>query len=95
MLAFSALAIGGVVFRHLVLPPTLSQGNPTFNSETRLLRAAALGLSFTQLFYLLANSAILASTTGMSFSEQMGASYFVWMPGLDGGVGPHRASEMA
>ena len=48
------------------------------SSAKRLLLIAALSLAATQVFYVLANSAILSATTGLRFGELAGGAYFIW-----------------
>ncbi len=73
-LAFGSIAVGGVVFRRLVLERT----SPDFDSGRRLIAAAAAGLGLAQSCYVIANSVILSGTTGIKISELIGASYFLW-----------------
>jgi hypothetical protein len=70
--------VGGVAFRRLVLEGVGQADEPGFRSGRRLIVAAALGLGLTQSGYVIANAAILTGTTGIKFSEVIGASYFVW-----------------
>jgi len=77
-LAFGAVSIGGVLFGCLVLRRTGDIAGSDSIPGWRLIAATALGLSVTQASWLIANSAILAGTTGLTFTEVSGASYFVW-----------------
>jgi putative copper resistance protein D len=72
-LSFGAIALGGVTFAFIVRP-----GCPLTVSARRLLWISAFGLAATQVFYVLANSAILCATTDLRVSELIGASYFFW-----------------
>ena len=72
-LAFGAVALGGVAFALIV-----RRGNTISTSGRRLLCVSAFSLAATQVFYVLANSAILSATTDLRVSELSGASYFLW-----------------
>ncbi len=77
-LAFSAISVGGVLFGRLVLRRAGDTAEPRSVPGWRLIAATAVGLAITQAFWLLSNSAILASTAGITFAEVSGASFFVW-----------------
>ncbi|MBV8552112.1 MAG: CopD family protein [Acidobacteriaceae bacterium] len=72
-LSFGAIAVGGVAFSLIV-----RRGSAPSASSSRLLSISAFCLAATELSYVLANSAILASTADLSLRELIGASYFAW-----------------
>ena len=73
ILAFGSVALGGVAFAI-----TVRKGSSLPPSGKRLLSISAFGLAATQLLYLTANSVLLAASSGLSFGDVVGASYFVW-----------------
>jgi copper resistance protein D len=72
-LSLASVALGGVSFSLIA-----RRGSTLPESARRLLRLSAFGLATTQLFYVLANSNVLAITAGLPLAELTGASYFVW-----------------
>ena len=69
-LALQTLTIGGVVFV-LWISRELDQ------KTLRVIRGSALALTFTQIFYLVIDSTVLAGTTGLTLSDLIGANYFL------------------
>lgn len=78
-LAFAALLIGGIVFCSAILPRSTAHVflKNFFARSRRLLRIAAAGLAITQLSFVLLNSAMLTSTSGLPVSELFTANYFL------------------
>lgn len=79
-LAFDSLLIGGLVFCTMVLPRSISC-SPTFASFSpralRLLRAGAIGLATAQGMFVVLDTAMLMSTSGLGVSELYTANYFL------------------
>jgi copper resistance protein D len=79
-LAFDSLLIGGLVFCTMVLPRSISC-SPTFASFSpralRLLRAGAIGLATAQVMFVVLDTAMLMSTSGLGVSELYTANYFL------------------
>ncbi len=73
ILAFGSVAVGGVAFA-----VTVRRGSSLPLSGRRLLSISAFGLAATQISYLAANSVLLSASSGLSFGELLGASYFIW-----------------
>jgi putative copper resistance protein D len=79
ILAFGSIAIGGVTFYRFVWQGPID-GAEQGETKTglRLMAVVAVCLAATQSFYLLANTAILRSTAGLTVAEITGAGFFLW-----------------
>lgn len=75
-LVLQSLVIGGIVFRRWIVTDDAS-GPRDHTTGVLLVRAAAVGLGITQLFYLGLNTSILASSLGLSVAQVATANYFV------------------
>ncbi len=80
-LVFQSLLLGGVLFELWVarrLSDTPYDGLETVqHSSLRLFRGAALGLAAVQVLYLYIDSTVLMATADISFSEVVGANFFL------------------
>jgi len=74
-LAFQSLVIGGIVFELVVLSRAFP--DPRARPGRRLIFWAAAGLAAAQACYVGADTLILMESTGLRFSEFVGANYFV------------------
>ena len=79
-LAFDSLLIGGIVFCTVVLPQSIAS-SPTyakfFPRALRLLRIGAIGLATAQALFVVLDTTMLMSTTGLGVSELYTANYFL------------------
>ena len=79
-LAFDSLLIGGIVFCTMVVPRSISS-SPTFAKFSpralRLLRIGAMGLATAQAMFVVLDTAMLMSTSGLGVSELYTANYFL------------------
>jgi putative copper resistance protein D len=79
-LAFDSLLIGGIVFCTMVPPRSISN-SPTFAKfsprAVRLLRVGAIGLAAAQAIFVVLDTAMLMSTSGLGVSELYTANYFL------------------
>ncbi|HEY5256712.1 MAG TPA: CopD family protein [Acidobacteriaceae bacterium] len=79
-LAFDSLLIGGLVFCTALLPRSISS-SPTFAKFSpralRLLRVGAIGLAAVQAIFVVLDTAMLMSTSGLGVSELYTANYFL------------------
>ncbi len=79
-LAFGSLLIGGIVFCTVVLPQSITS-SPTYAKFSpralRLVRFGAIGLATSQLLFVVLDTAMLTSTTGLGISELYTANYFL------------------
>src|SRR5690242_10477445 len=71
-LSFGAIVVGGIIFRFFVAR------SPLADAARRLLIVSGFALALVQLFYVLANSAILSASAGLPLVAVAGASYFIW-----------------
>jgi copper resistance protein D len=79
-LAFDSLLIGGLVFCTVLLPRSISSSNTMTKFSPRalrLLRVAAIGLAAAQVLFIVLDTAMLMSTSGLSLSELYSANYFL------------------
>ena len=81
-----SLLLGGVLFELWVArkPPDTSLdgiGSVQYSS-LRLLRASALGLAVVQVLYLFVDSKVLMGTADISFSDVVGANFFLAGAGI-------------
>jgi putative copper resistance protein D len=79
-LAFNSLLIGGLVFCTLLLRQSVSCSNTmtTFLPRgLRLLRIAAIGLATAQVLFIVLDTAMLMSTSGLGLSDVYTANYFL------------------
>jgi copper resistance protein D len=79
-LAFDSLLIGGLVFCTVLVPRSIS----SFDTITkfspralRLLRVAAIGLATAQVLFIVLDTAMLMSTSGLGLSDLYTANYFL------------------
>ncbi len=79
-LAFDSLLIGGIVFCTMLLPKSISSST-TFSEFSpralRLLRIGALGLAAAQVLFVVLDTAMLMSTSGLGVVELYTANYFL------------------
>lgn len=79
-LAFDSLLIGGIVFCTMVLPQSVSSA-PVYTKfyprALRLLRIGAIGLATVQALYVVLDTAMLISTSGLGVSDLYTANYFL------------------
>ena len=80
-LALQTLLVGGTAFIFLVLRPSLGDSSDELRAIEGKIRSVLFwgsgSLAAVQVFYTGANSSILMSTTGMRFTEVMGAQFFL------------------
>ncbi|MGC1921768.1 MAG: CopD family protein [Acidobacteriaceae bacterium] len=79
-LAFDSLLIGGIVFCTVVLPKSIAS-SPTYATFSpralRLLRIGAIGLAAAQTIFVVLDTAMLMSTSGLGVSDLYTANYFL------------------
>ena len=79
-LAFDSLLIGGIVFCTAVLPPSISS-SPVYAKFSpralRLVRIGAIGLATAQVIFVVMDTAMLMSTSGLGVSDLYTANYFL------------------
>ena len=79
-LAFSSLLIGGIVFGTIVLPKPISASSTyeKFSPRAlRLLRIGAFGLAAAQAMFIVLDTAMLISTSGLGVADLYTANYFL------------------
>ncbi|MGC1872136.1 MAG: CopD family protein [Acidobacteriaceae bacterium] len=79
-LAFNSLLIGGIVFCTMVLPRSIlsSPAYAKFSPRAlRLLRFGAIGLAAAQTIFVVLDTAMLMSTSGLGLSDLYTANYFL------------------
>ncbi|HWF03475.1 MAG TPA: CopD family protein, partial [Candidatus Angelobacter sp.] len=79
-LAFDSLLIGGIVFCTLVLPRSITSA-PVYAKfyprALRLLRMGAMGLATAQILFVVLDTAMLMSTSGLGVADLYTANYFL------------------
>ncbi len=79
-LAFSSLLIGGIVFCTIVLPKPISASSTYEKFSLRalhLLRIGAFGLAAAQAMFVVLDTAMLISTSGLGVADLYTANYFL------------------
>ena len=77
ILCFQTVAVGGVLFLALVLRKAELRSEELLQSCWKLIRACALSLAISQLFFVIANSTVLMHSTDISLRGVFSAN-FVW-----------------
>jgi len=77
ILCFQTVAIGGIFFLTVVTRRKEQRSEELLRSSWKLIRASALGLAISQLFFVMANSLVLTYSTDIPLSNVLSANY-VW-----------------
>ena len=76
-LTFQSLTVGGLVFLKYMLQPVSGGSSEIRDASLRWIRCFAVALAFTQLAFLLANSAILMQSAEITFADILGANFLL------------------
>ena len=77
ILCFQTVAIGGIFFLTVVTRRKEQRSEELLRASWKLIRASALGLAISQLFFVMANSLVLTYSTDIPLSNVLSANY-VW-----------------
>ncbi|MGB9469535.1 MAG: hypothetical protein WBQ59_09300, partial [Candidatus Acidiferrum sp.] len=77
ILCFQTVAIGGILFLTIVTRTAELRSEELLRSAWKLIRGAALALALAQLFFVIANSLVLTSSTDIPLQAVIRA-HFVW-----------------
>lgn len=76
ILCFQTIVIGGLFFFLIIARDPQSRSEALLGSGWKLLRWSALGLTLSQIFFLMTNSVVLTYSTGIPLLQVLDANYF-------------------
>jgi putative copper resistance protein D len=77
ILCFQTIAVGGIIFLVVVAPTAKSRQDSWLRLAMRLVRWSALALALAEVFFVISNTVVLTSSTGLSVGEALGANYVI------------------
>jgi putative copper resistance protein D len=77
ILCFQTLAIGGIFFLTVVARKTELRSEQLLGACWRLIRASALALALSQLFFVVTNSVVLTASTDIPLKAVLGANFVI------------------
>src|SRR5215469_186650 len=75
ILCFQTIAAGGTIFLSVVTPDASSRPEEVRKPAWKLIRWCALGLAFSQVFFLVVNALVLRYSTDISYTEVLSANF--------------------
>jgi putative copper resistance protein D len=77
ILCFQTIAAGGTIFLSVVTPDASLRPEEVRKPAWKLIRWCALGLAFSQVFFLVVNALVLRYSTSISYTEVLSANFAI------------------